>query len=281
MSLYALATLFSGPNQTGSSRLLGLGSSDRYRSDVAADLQAAGLYNSVASGELICHQADLNLTLFQNEDFTGDFFQLSEGRDSGDVGFWHTGPAASALLTTSNARNTRETRLSYADLFRNDWEAFLDAKLAGTQVSREGDPLLTWRMFPTDDQWLDSSQVYLRVHQPLHISIDWWPDYSASMDYHMVLFVDAGQHLRCWVADWECWVESGAKRGRIHSDLDPQVAAGIPDLQDHVNARLQQLDALGSIRDVYYLPGRQLAPIGTGAGFGGNTGDDVTIVIVS
>jgi hypothetical protein len=280
MSLFALATLFNGPNQTGSSRLLGLGSSDRYRPDVASDLQAAGLYNSVASGELICNQADLNLVLFQNDDFSGNFFQLSEGRDTGDASYWHTGPAASALLIASNRRNTTETRLSYADLFRSDWDTFLDAKLAGTQVSREGEPLLTWRMFPTNDQWLDAGQTYLRIHQPLHISIDWWPDYSASLDYHMVLFVDGNQHLRCWVADWECWVEGGAKNGRIHSDLDPKVAAGASDLQDHVNARLKQLDGLGAVKDVFYLPGRQLAPIGTGT-VGGNTNDDVTIVIVS
>ena len=280
MSLYALATLFSGSNQTGSSRLLGLGSSDRYRPDVASDLQSAGLYNSVASGELICSQADLNLVLFQNDDFSGSFFQLSKSRDDGNASYWHTGSAASALLIASNRRNTNETRLSYSDLFHSEWDSFLDGQLAGTQVSREGEPLLTWRMFPTNDQWLDSRQTYLRIHQPLHISIDWWPDYSASMDYHIVLYVDGSQHLRCWVADWECWVEGGAKNGRIHSDLDPKVAAGMTALQNQVNTRLQQFDALGAVKDVYYLPGRQLSSIGTGT-LGGNTNDDVTIVVVS
>lgn len=280
MSLYALATLFNGPGQTGSSRLLGLGASDRYRPDAAPDLQAAGLYNDVESGTLICSDADLNLLLFQNEDYTGDFFQLSKSRDAGNVTYWHTGPAASAMLIASNRRNTHETRLSFSDLFQGEWDSFLDAKLAGTAVSREGEPLLTWRMFPSNDQWLDSRNAYLRIHQPLHISIDWWPDYSASMDYHLMLYVDGDHHLRCWVADWECWVEGGAKNGRIHSELDPKVQAGASDLQDQVNARLSQLDALGSVNDVYYLPGRQPASIGTGT-LGGNTSDDVTIVVVS
>ena len=280
MSLYALATLFNGPNQTGSSRLLGLGGSDRYRPDGAADLQSAGLYNDVASGQLICNDADLNLIVFQNADFSGGFFQLSKNRGAGTATYWHTGSAASAMLIASNRRNTHETRLSYATLFRGQWDTFLDTKLAGTAVSREGEPLLTWRMFPSDDPWLDPAHTYLRIHQPLHVSIDWWPDYSASMDYHIVLYVNGDHHLRCWVADWECWVEGGAKNGRIHSELDPQVAAGMGDLQNQVNAQLRSLDGAGAISDVYYLPGSQLAPIGTGT-FGGNTSDDVTIVVVT
>ncbi|MFC5742163.1 hypothetical protein [Dyella tabacisoli] len=280
MSLYALATLFNGPNQTGSSRMLGLGASDRYRPDGPIDLLTAGLYNFVTSGSLICSDADLNLVLFQNDDFSGSFFQLSKSRDSGNASYWHTGPAASALVIASNRRNTTETRLSYSDLFRGEWDSFLDGKLAGTAVSREGEPLLTWRMFPTNDQWLDAGRTYLRIHQPLHVHLDWWPDYSASMDYHLVLYVDGNHHLRCWVADWECWVDGGAKNGRIHSSLDPQVAAGMPELQNQINGRLSQLDGLGAVKDVYYLPGRQLASIGTGT-LGGNTSDDVTIVVVS
>jgi hypothetical protein len=85
-------------------------------------------------------------------------------------------------------------------------------------------------------------------------------------------------HLRAWVADWECWVEGGVKHGKIHSQLDPQVQAGMSSLQDQINQQLMLTDGLCAIKDVFYLPGRQPNPIGSGT-FGANTSDDITIVI--
>jgi hypothetical protein len=98
------------------------------------------------------------------------------------------------------------------------------------------------------------------------------------MDYNVVLFIDANSHLRAWVADWECWVEGGAKNGQVHDQLDPQVAAGMQPLEDQLNQKLALTDLLGPVKAVFYLPGKQINPI-ENDGFGGNTADDVTICV--
>jgi hypothetical protein len=95
-----------------------------------------------------------------------------------------------------------------------------------------------------------------------------------------VLFVNGDGDLRAWVADWEYWVESGAKSHKIASSLAPQVEAGAQPLQDKVNAQLIATDALGKVRDVYLLPGSQIARI-ENAMLVGNTNDDVAIVVDS
>ena len=279
MSLMATAFLYSGPNETGYSLLAGLGTGDRYSQITNYLLSLRGLLDSVASGELDCTAADLNLICFHNSDYTGQFYQISLSHNDGSETFWHTGQTQSALLMASNNVGTTENRFSFTDIFRSQWDSFLDGKLSGTQVSRDVEPLLTWQMFPTNDQWLDSSQTYLRIHQPLHVHMPWyWPDYQASMDYNVVLYVTGDNHLRAWVADWECWVEGGAKNGKVHDQLDPQVQAGMSSLQDQINQQLALTDGLGAIKDVFYLPGRQPNPIGSGT-FGANTSDDITIVV--
>ncbi|BBY65530.1 DCN1-like protein [Mycolicibacterium helvum] len=278
MSLLAAAWLDSGPNLTGSSLLTGIGTKDRYGQVTNTNLAANHLLNSVASGQMISHASDFNLILFSNGDYTGNFFQLSIAHDE-NATYWHTGAAQSALLIASNNTGIDEHRVSLHDELHDQWIDFLDKKLKGTAVSRDVDPLLTWQMFPTNDQWLDRNQVYIRIHQPLHVHMPWyWPDYQASMDYNVVLFIDSNRHLRAWVADWECWVEGGAKNGQVHSQLDPQVAAGMQPLADQLNQRLALTDLLGPVKAVYYLPGRQASPVENSA-FGGNTADDVTICV--
>lgn len=280
MTLLALTTEFSGPNETGSSMVFGLGAGDRYNQATHDYLDSRGLLDSIASGTMSCTQADLNLICFSNSDYTGSFFQLSKAA-GGEATFWHTGPAQSALLIASNNHGTNEHRFSFAGTFQGEWDTIVDQQLEGKSVSRDVEPLLTWRMFPTDDQWLTSGQTYLRIHQPLHVHLPWyWPDYQASMDYHVVLFVNSDGHLRAWVADWECWVESGAKHDKIINQLAPEVNAGMQPLQDKVDAQLSATDALGPFKDVYYLPGKQTMSV-ENAGFGGNTADDITIVVVS
>jgi hypothetical protein len=278
MSLLAAAWLDSGPNQTGSSMLTGLGVNDRYGQVTNAQLASNGLLDSVASGQMISHGSDFNLILFSNGDYTGDFFQVSIPHDESAT-YWHTGSAQSALLIASKNVGTNENRVSLHDTLHDEWVNFLDQKLQGTSVSRDVEPLLTWQMFPTNDQWLDRSQVYIRIHQPLHVHMPWyWPDYQASMDYNVVLFIDSSSHLRAWVADWECWVEGGAKNGQVHSQLDPQVAGGMQPLQDQLNQKLALTDLLGPVKAVFYLPGRQTDPVENNT-FGGNTADDVTICV--
>ncbi|MEO7143303.1 MAG: hypothetical protein ABI165_07335 [Bryobacteraceae bacterium] len=279
MSLLATALLYSGPNQTGASLLTGIGSGDRYGLIPNSLLSSRGLIDSIASGRLDCSAADLNLVMFHNNDYTGQFFQISLSGTQGETTFWHTGQVNSALLIASNNSGANEHRIGFVGIFRAEWDSFLDHQLQGSQVTRDVDPLLTWQMFPASDQWLSSNLTYLRIHQPLHVHMPWyWPDYQASVDYNVELYVTSDNHLRAWVADYEWWVESGAKSGQIGAKLDPQARAGMSALQTELNQKLTETDLFGAVKAVYYLPDRQLSPIGTGT-FGGDTGNDITIVI--
>ncbi|WP_225732173.1 MULTISPECIES: hypothetical protein [unclassified Nocardia] len=275
------AYLYSGPNLTGTSLLAGLGIGDRYHQIKYADLASNGLLDSISSGTESCSNADFNLIIFDTARYDGGYFQISKDREDGNATFWHTGPAQSALLIASRNRGRNEFRVSFVEQMRDQWNTFLDQRLSGSRASRDGNPLLTWNMFPTDNQWLDKEKTYLRIYQPLLVDLPWpWSTYHASMTYNVQLYVDGANHIRAWVADWECWVDGGQKTGKIHDELDPAVRDGMTALQDQLNAKLASFDALGAVQDVFYLPGKQLSPVGT-ATPSGNTNDDVTIVIVT
>ena len=277
MSLLALATLWSGPNQTGSVMAFGLGVGDRYNHVTHDQLSSHGLLDSVASGTLSCNKADLNLILFDKSGYAGGFWQVTSVAGE-NAGYWHTGPARSVLLIASRNEASKETRLSFRGTFQKQWDTIVDEQLKGSPASRDGEPLLTWRMFPVDNKWLSSTQAYLRIHQSLDIDVPYWSDYNGWMDYHIVLYVDGGGHVRAWVAAWECNVDSGAKHDKIMDKLAPKVKAGMQPLQDAINANLVAFDGAGPFTDVYYLPGAQVTPV-TDTLYS-HTHTDITIVVV-
>jgi hypothetical protein len=85
--------------------------------------------------------------------------------------------------------------------------------------------------------------------------------------------------LRSWGQRWAYWVEGGIKSGHIAGQLQPQVSAGLGTLVTQVNNQLATFDGvLGTVTDVYYLPGHQTSVIATGT-FTDSTFNDVTIVI--
>jgi hypothetical protein len=281
MSLEFSGFLFAGTNRTGQSLLVGVGRGNRYSPIRADQLKNSGLYGTIGSAEIITSAlADGNLVFLKNDDFTGPFAQLTDARSAGDWWWNLTGHIGSALLIAGNKQGTKETRVSFRDQFFNQWTTFLDNKLAGGRASREGDPTLTWEVFPASVDSLDPNLAYLKIFQPLHIHMPWyWSDYAASMTYHVFLFPTGDGHLRAAGVRWAYWVEGGAKSGQIASELEPQVRDGLGSLQDQINQQFQLLDGLlGTVTDVYYLPGRQPQNTGTG-GLTGNTVDDVTIVI--
>ena len=280
MSLEFSGSLYSGDNRTGTSYLVGVGSHQRYGTVAASELQNRGLYANIHSVDLYTTaEATANVILLQNDDYSGAFAQVSDAKGAGDA-WWHSnGHIGSVLLVAGNRKGENETRLSFRDKFLSQWDSFLDSKLSGGRASREGDPTLTWEMFPTSVSHLDSHLTYLKIYQPLHIHMPWyWPDYSANMTYHVYLYLDGNRHLRAWGARWAWWVESGAKSGKIGDQLGPQVSAGLGALQDQLNQQFALVDLLGPLNDVYFLPGNQTTPLGTG-GISGNTNDDITIVV--
>jgi len=253
----------------------------------STDLMSSGLFGNVSSVEIVVtDEADGNVILFQSpllDDFNGTFLQLSAAEaPPGGTGedfqnfAWST---ESVLLVAGRRKGTNETRVSFSDIFLEQWKTIIDGVLAGSRASRQGDPTLTWEMFPLNVSFTNPNGTYLKIFQPLNIDMPWpYSNYAASMTYHIGLFPDNG-HLRCWGQAYHWWVESGIKASHIGDSLGPQVQGGLGTLVTQVNDKLSTLDSLlGTVTDVYYLPGHQPTPIGTGR-FVDNTANDVTIVI--
>jgi hypothetical protein len=290
MAIAAVVQIDSGPGQTGSSLTTGLGVGERYGLVTLGDLLSGGVFYSLRSGRMDSSTSNLNLVLCDMQDFDGNFIQLSVGREDHTASFEVNGSSAwSALVIASNQAGTTETRISFASFFRSKWDAFLDKRLNGTQLSREGEPTLTWRMFPVypptlgdqyyqpGDQYLSSDQTYLHIQQELLVTLPWyWSNYNAVMDYYVELFVKDGQ-LQASVAAWYLSVDPGAKSTKIWNMVAPHIKSGMAALQSQLNTEIAGIKA----SDVYLLPGTQLSSLGAGPALVGNTLNDVTIVVVS
>lgn len=285
MPLSFVAIIFNGDNRTGLSRIIGGGQSHRSDGDDGNELMAAGFLfsgHSIESVQLSTSvNTDANLILCMDPRYSGPFVQVTLAKGGGTA-WWDTwGNIGSAYAVATNRTGETEVRLSAREQLEADWIRFLDQELDGTQASREGGPLITWQAFPRLS-FLDETLVYLKVHQSLHISIDFWPDYAASMTYHLLPYVNSAGRVRVWGSRWAIWVEGGLKAGTIMDRLRPRVMAGLGELESRVNASLAALDSvIGSVRvrEVYLLPGNQVTLPGTGA-LTGDTNDDATIVAV-
>ncbi len=284
MSISVLASVFQHSNQGGRMALYGVSRTTRYQRASESDLDSRDLWRQISSARLLSStEADTTLILcgfpvsfYNPPNYTGSYVQFTNARSGADFNVNLPGSLndlTDSLLLVATNRGP-ETRLSFRDLFLQRWRTTIDSKLSGG-AKRSGDPILTWEMFPEGISYLDPQRIYLKVHQKLDIEIDWWPDYEASITYHILLFLSSGR-LRGNVARWAYWIEGGAKADDIEEELAPAVIAGMNDL----NAQLAT--ALGAIpitfTDLYYLPGRQLAPAQTGT-LSGWTTDDVTIVL--
>ena len=283
MSVRFLSSVYEHINRGGLVRLLGLSKDARYRAFRETDLANLGIDANLSSVEVF--KADVgfsNVLLFSNiwpfiGDFSGNFRQVIDPNAASptfvnltDSGF---NDATRSIMLVSTSRGP-EFRISFRDAFLDTWNTTLDEQL-GSQAERKGDPVMTWEPFPQGISYLDSNQIYLKIHQPLNIVIDWWPDYDASITYHLFLYLDGGGKVRGYVARWAYWVEGGIKSGKIAEKLEPKVKAGM----GTINAKLaERLNPLPAVKGLYFLPGFQRS-LPSGPVFSGSTFDDVTIVV--
>ncbi len=289
MPLSVIASVFTGNNQTGTGQLLGVGTTPRYNRIPSSSMLSMNIHRALSSATVYSSStADATVILFapmvpflSTPDYTGLFMQLANRRNAGseldvdrfsDHGFNNL--ATSALVVAPN--RAFEVRLSFRDLFLERWKDVIDAELT-SGAKRHGDPLLTWEMWPSGISHLDSNRCYLKVHQRLDIELHCWPDYEASITYHIYLYLDGSNHLRGNVARWAYWIEGGAKADDIEDELRPAVISGMDTLNTELTNQLGDYSSL-SFSDLYYLPGNQLsrAPTGVMTGF---TASDVTIVV--
>jgi hypothetical protein len=286
VSISVLASVHQHANQAGRMALYGVSRTTRYQRASELALDDRALWRQISSARLFSSSdADTTLILFafpvpflNFPNYTGTFVQYTNARSGSDLNV--NVPSAlndltDSLLLVKTNRGT-EIRLSFRDLFLSRWRTTIDSKLSGG-AKRDGDPVLTWEMFPEGISFLDPARIYLKVHQPLDIEIDWWPDYEASITYHLLLSLSGSGRLRGQVARWAYWIEGGAKADDIEDRLRPAVIAGMDDLDSQLSTILGGIPT--TFTDLYYLPGRQLLPAGTGT-LEGSTAEDVTIVLV-
>lgn len=292
MSLNMLASVYTGINQTGSARVMGVGKSARYNRISGNHMIQLGIFSNLSSATVNKSPAvDSLLILFKpfssfwpwplTPDFDGQFMQITNQKGAGSEfkvnkfsshGF--NNAATNILMVTPN--KGFEVRMSFRELFLQKWKQEIDSQLGG-DASRKGDPTMTWTMFPQNVSHLDPNRKYLKIHQKLRIHVPWWPDYDASVTYHIYLYLDGNGKLKGHVARWAYWVESGVKAKKIAEKLEPKVKNGMSKVNERLNAELSQFSSI-AFKDLYYLPGKQTTAKGTGV-FLGNTAQDVTIVV--
>jgi hypothetical protein len=284
MSLSFLVSGFEHINKGGLQRLFGVGKAARYNHISEAQLGSLS-FDAILSSIQVnpSSTATANAILFSNSifglpgigNFAGDFRQIVAPKNGAanfanatDFGF---NDATRSVLLVNTGKGP-EFRVSFRDQFLDVWNETLDAQL-GSQATRKGDPLMTWTAFPEGMSYLSSGQIYLQITQSLNINIDWWPDYDASITYHLFLFLDGAKKLQGHCQRWSAWVEGGIKSSGIMDQLWPKVVAGASTINDKLKDNFGSLPAFN---DFYYLPGRQLSPL---AGVqSGTTWDDVTLV---
>ena len=292
----AVTLLYSGSSQTGDAVACGsagiVGARyDRWRHD---DMIASGAYDNVRSGTVFAAGSGTSsLILFRGKTywgscFTGEFIQLTNAHQSAqwDFGvpnewFLNVGsggliPDVAAMLVLQTQRKT-ETRVSLRDTVLPLWNTFTADNLPA-EVKLKGEPNLTWTAFPVGVSYLSSNSVYLLMEQEIEIDFtDFWSNYAARFAYWIHLHLDGGAVI-AHVQRWYYWVEAGAFASVIAQILEPNVKLGVFSLN---TAMAQALSGLPSnVKGIYYLPGRQLVPIGAGGWdfHWQDTSADVTLV---
>lgn len=280
MPLDFAANIFTGPNGTGSMRLVGAGGGTRYDSDNGLELMYAGFFEQVRSVQLsTSSRTDANFLIFSTDGFSGSFAQLVLPKGGGTI-LGNCGGFKTRSLATIATRRTGETeiRRSARQDLQQPWIDFLDVAMAG-KAKRVGLPAIRWLAFPTSPG-LDPGLVYLMISQALEVDVPYWPiHYAASLSYVLLPFIDGAGRVRMWGARYSYWVESGVMHDKVEQALEPKVKSGLGQLVTKVNNNLAQFDALGKAREVYLLPGNQVA-IGGQTVILGNADDDATVVVV-
>jgi hypothetical protein len=209
---------------------------------------------------------------FMNSDFTGGVRSLN--MRAGWISWWNSiggdnDDIESAFLV--NRGSSEWVQSAKALLFDTVKNQFAEA-VKGSQARTKGDPQIYATFWPG----YDSTKKFLSVHQDLTIELDWWPDYDASVTYDIYLYLDAGGHLRGYVAWVSDWVEGGIFSGDIYDELHPQLMAGASTFNDELNKQLALLESF-TFRSLYYLPGGVPDMDQFGQAFGQK--DDATIVL--
>lgn len=152
MGLETTGAIYTGPNQTGRSMIIGIPQGDRYYHVDGPQLGQDGFFDQIQSGRLFASpRVDVSLAIFWTQNFDANFLQLTAVRGGDGFTFWATGPVRSYLLTATSPGGAEEVRMSYRDMFAQEWKTLIDEMIRGSG-RRDYEPVLNWDMFPTNSQ---------------------------------------------------------------------------------------------------------------------------------
>ncbi|MFX0104350.1 MAG: hypothetical protein ACFE75_02525 [Candidatus Hodarchaeota archaeon] len=223
-------------------------------------------------------------------DYQGRFLQITNYKGSGSryeldsLSDYNFDNRTSSLIEVNNTPSL--LRYSFRDLILDEWNSAIDDAFSepfengfGGKAIQEGDPILTWQMWPQGIEYLRPYRRYLKIHQKLKIALDWWPDYKASITYYIWLFITWSGRLWAYVPRWEYWVEGGMQTDDIVNGMFQKVRHGATLLQLKIQEKLEIYSDL-EFRSIFFLPGRQLSYSSQNI-VTGLTTDDVTIILVA
>ena len=192
-----------------------------------------------------------NSYAFTGNNFLGTYLALNT--QDGWTSWWsYVGDSLndrieSAILVN---RNSNELVVGLKDQISADFASGMDDQLNGTQVSRVGDP----RVFTTFWPGYDPDKIFVSIEQALHVSLDWWPDYSAQVRYDIYLYLDGAGVVQGYTAWVYVWVEGGIFSGDIFDSLQPKLVAGASTLTSKIQEKLA-IFASFHFQSLYLLPG--------------------------
>ena len=188
--------------------------------------------------------------------FTGKHFlntYLALNLQEGGTSWWsYVGDALNDRIESAILVNRGKDELvtGLKDQIAGDFASGMDVQLAGTQVSRAGDP----RVYTTFWPGYDPDKTFVSIEQDLNVALDWWPDYSAQVRYDVYLYLDGAGTVQGYVAWTYVWVEGGIFSGDIFDSLQPKLVAGAAAVTTKIQEKLAMFSAF-HFKSLYLLPG--------------------------
>lgn len=223
-----------------------------------------------------------NVYAFTNNNFTNNFASLNV--PTGWTCWWPSvgglnDDIESALIIR---RDEREFVTPLKNLLIPDFLTEFDREAAGTQVRRNGDPIIFGLYVAPHDP----HSMLVRIHQNMTVELDCWADYWAWAAFDLK-FTLGGNPLDGFCAWVTTTVEAGVHSQAIFDRLRPRMVSAMGTMTAKLRQKIAvinaQLNAAG-IRfwDIYILPGAQpsFPPPDGNIGRFGNSFEDCCLVLV-
>ena len=182
MPFDSMGQVFHGPGLTGKGYSFGLDHSRYFRldqqqmmeNDLFVSVRSAVVYGShVATPTLILFMFPKNFPQWK-QSFSGPYVQISNRRNSGrQYAISHLGAydRHSSSLLFVPTRRKQEYRASVRDMALEDWREVVDQMMGSGGSHREGDPWITWKMWPRNQEYLDPALCYVTIHILRHLAL--------------------------------------------------------------------------------------------------------------